>query len=248
VGERRKLLGGAAARAAELVWRLPRELVFPPPEEADPSGLLAVGGDLSPERLLLAYSMGIFPWPHEGLPLLWFSPDPRWVISCAELHVPRRLARSLRAGQYEVRLDTSFADVIRACAAAPRPGQDGTWITGDMIAAYERLHALGFAHCAEAWLEGELVGGLYGVSLGGCFFGESMFTRAPDASKTALVTLIRQLAAWGFTLFDCQTHTPHVERLGAKAWSRARFLATIAAAQGMPTRRGVWRLEQGGAG
>jgi leucyl/phenylalanyl-tRNA--protein transferase len=219
--------------------------VFPPPEDADASGLLAVGGDLSPERLLLAYSMGIFPWPHEGLPLPWFSPDPRWVIEPAALHVPRRLIRSLRSERFEVRLDTCFDRVIRACAQAERPGQQGTWITPEMVAAYERLFALGFAHCAEAWRGGELVGGLYGVSLGACFFGESMFNRQPDASKAALVTLIRQLAAWGFTLFDCQAHTPHVERLGASPWPRARFLTALAAAMERPTRRGRWRLDPG---
>jgi leucyl/phenylalanyl-tRNA--protein transferase len=224
------------------VWRLPRELIFPKPAEADASGLLAVGGDLSPERLLLAYENGIFPWPIEGLPLPWFSPDPRWVIVPAEVHVPRRLSRSLRAARYEVRLDTAFSRVIRGCARAERPGQDGTWITEEMIDAYERLHDLGFAHSAEAWCGGDLAGGLYGVCLGGCFFGESMFNLAPDASKTALVTLLVQLAAWHFPLFDCQTHTPHVERLGARAWPRTRFLEALAGAMRMPTRRGPWRL------
>ena len=224
------------------VWRLPRELVFPPPEAADASGLLAVGGDLSPERLLLAYRSGIFPWPIEGLPLPWFSPDPRWVIVPSALRVSPRLARSLRARRYEVRLDTAFSQVIRACAAAHRPGQSGTWITPEMVVAYERLHDLGFAHSAEAWSEGELAGGLYGISLGGAFFGESMFTRASDASKAALVTLVRQLGAWGFTLFDCQTHTPHAERLGARAWPRARYLEALAEALASGTRRGPWRL------
>jgi leucyl/phenylalanyl-tRNA--protein transferase len=219
--------------------------VFPPPEEAEPSGLLAVGGDLSPQRLLLAYSSGIFPWPHVGMPLPWFSPDPRWVIEPAQLHVPRRLERSLRARRFDVRLDTAFARVIRACAAAPRSGQDGTWITRDMIAAYERLHELGFAHSAEAWREDELVGGLYGVSLGACFFGESMFTAVSDASKTALVTLLRQLEVWGFALFDCQTHTEHVERLGARPWRRADFLAALARHLERPTRRGRWQLDEG---
>jgi leucyl/phenylalanyl-tRNA--protein transferase len=217
--------------------------VFPPPEDADASGLVAIGGDLSPERLLLAYSMGIFPWPHEGIPLPWFSPDPRWVIVPSELHVPRRLVRSLRAERYEVRLDTVFGAVIRACAEAPRVGQDGTWITDEMIAAFERLHALGVAHSAEAWRGETLVGGLYGLSLGGCFFGESMFNHVPDASKTALVTLVRQLAAWDFALFDCQTHTPHVERLGARAWDRGRFLRALEAALARPTRRGRWRFD-----
>ena len=160
-----------------------------------------------------------------------------------ELHVPRRLERSLRARRYEVRLDTAFERVIRACADAPRRDQDGTWITPAMEEAYLRLHTLGYAHSAEAWRGGDLVGGLYGVSLGACFFGESMFTNAPDASKTALVTLIRQLDAWGFVLFDCQTHTPHVERLGARPWPRSRFLRALAGALEAPTRRGAWRLE-----
>ena len=226
------------------VYRLNERWVFPPPELAEPSGLLAFGGDLSPERLLTAYSQGIFPWPIGDLPLPWFSPDPRWVIVPSELHVPRRLERSLRRRRLEVRLDTAFDRVIRGCAEAPRVGQDGTWITEEMVLAYERLHRLGFAHCAEAWTEGELVGGLYGVSLGSAFFGESMFTRAPDASKTALVTLVRQLAAWGFTIFDCQTHTPHVERLGARPWPRERFLAVLAGAVKRPTRLGPWRLDR----
>jgi leucyl/phenylalanyl-tRNA--protein transferase len=225
------------------VYRLPVEPIFPPASDAEESGLLAVGGDLSPERLLAAYQRGIFPWPVEGLPLPWFSPDPRWVLVPRELHVPRRLERSLRARRYEVRLDTAFERVIRACAEAPRREQDGTWITLEMEEAYLRLHALGYAHSAEAWRGDELVGGLYGVSLGACFFGESMFTSAPDASKTALVTLIRQLDAWGFVLFDCQTHTPHVERLGARAWPRSRFLRALAGALEAPTRRGAWRLE-----
>lgn len=230
------------------VWRLARELVFPPPESADASGLLAVGGDLSAERLLLAYRSGIFPWPMEGLPLPWFSPDPRWVIVPRALRVTPRLARSLRARGYAVRLDTAFSDVIRGCAGANRRGRAGTWITPEMIVAYERLHQLGFAHSAEAWQAGTLVGGLYGVSLGGAFFGESMFTRASDASKAALVGLIRQLADWGFTLFDCQTHTPHAERLGARAWPRARYLEALAAALTLETRRGAWRLERAAAG
>lgn len=227
------------------VYRLSEWRVFPPPEEAEPSGLLAFGGDLSPERLLLAYSQGIFPWPIGDLPLPWFSPDPRFVIVPHDLHVPRRLERSLRQRRLEVRLDTAFGAVIRGCAEMHRPDQDGTWITDEMILAYERLHELGFAHSAEAWREGVLVGGLYGVSLGAAFFGESMFTKAKDASKTALVTLVRQLAAWDFTLFDCQTHTPHVERLGARAWPRKRFLAALAAAMERPTRRGRWRLDPG---
>jgi len=225
------------------VYRLGRALAFPPAEEAEPGGLLAVGGDLSPRRLLLAYASGIFPWYAEGQPILWHSPDPRFALRPTELHLPRSLRRRLRQGRYRVSLDRAFGRVIRACAEAPRPGQDGTWITPEMIEAYERLHALGYAHSAEAW-EGEvLVGGVYGVALGGAFSGESMFTRRPDASKVALATLLLQLAAWGFVLFDAQTPSEHVRRLGGSAWSRERFLRELAAALALPTRRGRWSLE-----
>jgi leucyl/phenylalanyl-tRNA--protein transferase len=225
------------------VYRLSRDLVFPPPEEADPGGLLAVGGDLSAERLLLAYSLGIFPWYDLDQPILWHSPDPRTVLLPSHLHVSRRLRRTLRRGAFEVRLDTQFGRVIRACATVPRRGQRGTWITAQMIEAYERLHELGFAHCAEAWRGDELVGGVYGVSLGGCFFGESMFSRCSDASKLAFATLVRQLERWRFDLVDCQIHSAHLARLGAVAWSRARFTAALGRSLRRATRRGPWRLE-----
>ncbi|MCP5055263.1 MAG: leucyl/phenylalanyl-tRNA--protein transferase [bacterium] len=221
------------------VYRLGSEVSFPPPAEASESGLLAVGGDLSPERLLLAYSLGIFPWYDEP-PILWFSPDPRMVLEPAELHVPRRLARTLRSGGFETTLDRAFSDVIRACASVPREGQDGTWINPEMLSAYERLHELGFAHSCEAWWEGELVGGIYGVSLGSAFFGESMFHHRTDASKVALVQLVRSLAEWNFTLIDCQMHTEHLAGFGATEWPRARFQAALASALREPTRRGPW--------
>jgi leucyl/phenylalanyl-tRNA--protein transferase len=225
------------------VYRLGPELAFPPPEDAEASGLLAVGGDLEPERLLLAYALGIFPWYEDGLPILWHSPDPRMVLRPAELHVPRRLARRARQAQFRLTLDTAFPEVIRACAGTPRPGQRGTWITQDMTLAYVRLHELGFAHSAEAW-EGEaLVGGVYGVSLGGCFFGESMFTRRPDASKLAFVALVRQLERWGCDLLDCQVRTEHLARFGAREWPRARFLEALAAGLDADTRRGRWQLD-----
>jgi leucyl/phenylalanyl-tRNA--protein transferase len=225
------------------IYRLGPELAFPPPEQADPSGLLAVGGDLSPERLLLAYSQGIFPWYDESLPILWHSPDPRTLLLPGELHVPKSLARTLRRRAFEVRLDTAFEAVIRGCAHTPRAHGEGTWITAGMLAAYVRLHELGFAHSAEAWRAGELVGGLYGVALGGCFFGESMFARAPDASKVAFATLVRQLERWGFTLIDCQTPSAHLARFGARGWPRARFLRHLRAALERETRRGRWRLD-----
>ena len=225
------------------VYRLGPELAFPPPEDAEASGLLAVGGDLEPERLLLAYALGIFPWYEDGLPILWHSPDPRMVLQPAELHVPRRLARRARSNPFRLSLDTAFPEVIRACAGTPRRGQRGTWITQDMIDAYVRLHELGFAHSAEAWEKDVLVGGVYGVSLGGCFFGESMFTRRPDASKLAFVALVRQLERWGCLLLDCQVRTEHLARFGAREWPRARFLEALQAGCSADTRRGRWRID-----
>lgn len=225
------------------VYRLGDELAFPDPAEAEPDGLLAVGGDLAPDRLLLAYAMGIFPWYSDGLPILWHSPDPRTVLRPAHIHLSRSLRKTLRRGRFEVRLDTAFERVITRCAEIERPDADGTWITDDMRAAYCRLHELGFAHSAEAWCEGRLVGGVYGVSLGAAFFGESMFAEEPDASKVAFVTLVAQLVRWGFDFVDCQVHTENLERFGAEAWERERFLAVLAESLEAPTRRGPWRLD-----
>lgn len=225
------------------VFRLGAETVFPHPDEGDPSGLLAIGGDLSPERLLIAYASGIFPWYSEGQPILWHSPDPRAVLLPCELHVSKSLGRVLRRKTFEVRLDTAFERVIRSCAEMPRSGEAGTWITEDMILAYVRLHELGFAHSAEAWEDGSLVGGLYGVSLGGAFFGESMFASRSDASKVAFVVLVRQLEHWNFDLIDCQMATPHLERFGSVLWPRVRFLNALADSAGRETRRGAWRTD-----
>jgi leucyl/phenylalanyl-tRNA--protein transferase len=215
------------------------EPTFPDPELADESGFLAVGGDLSTERLLEAYRHGIFPWPHdEDLPLFWFSPDPRCVLYPEDLHVGRTLRP--RLARYEVRCDTAFEEVMRGCATAPRPSGDGTWITEAMVGAYVRLHRLGLAHSVESWRDGRLAGGLYGVSLGGAFFGESMFAREPDASKVALVRLVGRLREWGFRFVDCQLPTEHLLRFGARAIPRSRFLRELAAALGIPTREGSW--------
>lgn len=222
------------------VFRLDERLLFPAPEQAE-DGLLAVGGDLSPERLLLAYSQGIFPWYSEGQPILWHSPDPRMVLLAGELHVPRSLARTIRRGAFEVRFDTRFAEVVDACAAARRPGQRGTWITRAMKAAYKRLHREGYAHSAEAFRDGRLAGGLYGVAIGGAFFGESMFARAPDASKVAFVALVERLRAWGIDLVDCQVHTEHLARFGAREWPRREYLRALRRAVLRPTRLGPWR-------
>lgn len=224
------------------VFRLTEELVFPAPELADETGLLAVGGDLRPERLLLAYANGIFPWPHEGMPLLWFSPDPRMVLRARELHVSRRLARTIRSGRFEVRLDTAFRQVIESCALIPRRGEQGTWITREMINAYTRLHELGFVHSAETWQDGQLVGGLYGVSIGQSFVGESMFARERDASKVAFVELVRQLQDWGIELIDVQVHTNHLARFGASEWPRRQYLDALKGALEGPTLGGPWIL------
>lgn len=226
------------------VFRLDERLIFPPAELADENGVIAVGGDLSPERLLLAYASGIFPWYGDELPIIWHSPDPRMVLRPDSVQVSRSLRKAMRKQLYEIRLDTAFADVIAACARVPRPGQNGTWITADMAAAYLQLHELGFAHSAEAWQEGRLAGGLYGVSLGGAFFGESMFARATDASKIAFVTLVEQLHAWQFDFIDCQVHTEHLARFGAESWPRSKFLAAVDATVGKPSRRGRWQLER----
>jgi leucyl/phenylalanyl-tRNA--protein transferase len=226
------------------VFRLTRRLEFPPPELAD-DGLLAVGGDLRPERLVLAYSMGIFPWYEEGQPILWHSPDPRMVLRVASLRVPRSLKKARRKGLYTVTLDTEFDAVVRGCATTPRNGQRGTWITTEMQEAYGDLHRQGLAHSAEAWSGGKLVGGLYGVSLGNVFFGESMFAHAPDASKVAFVALVQSLAAWGLTLVDCQVYTDHLARFGAEEWARSQYLEELRRALEGPTRRGAWRLAEG---
>ncbi|NUP11553.1 MAG: leucyl/phenylalanyl-tRNA--protein transferase [Polyangiaceae bacterium] len=225
------------------VYRLDQRLIFPPADRADDSGLLAVGGDLSPERLLLAYQSGIFPWYEDGLPILWHSPNPRYVLEASKLHVPRSLEKQMRRAPYRIALDTRFRDVMQACATTKRPGQRGTWITRDMLDAYVRLHTMGFAHSAEAYDGDQLVGGLYGVALGGVFFGESMFAAAPDASKIAFATLVRWLASHGIDLVDCQVHTEHLERFGAEAWPRKKYLTELRKRLDRPTVRGRWSME-----
>jgi leucyl/phenylalanyl-tRNA--protein transferase len=223
------------------VYRLSRALGFPPPAEAEPNGLLAVGGDLSPERLLLAYSQGIFPW-YERPPILWFSPDPRCVLPRGALHVSRRTLRRLRQGRLRLTLDTAFREVMEGCARAPR-SEGRTWITRDMLRAYGALHERGLAHSCEVWRDDDLVGGVYGVSLGRAFFGESMFHRETDASKCALAALVWQLEAWGCELFDCQVRNEHMASLGAVEVPRADYLRALERALAHPTRSGRWRLE-----
>lgn len=202
---------------------------FPPVEAAlpEPNGLLAAGADLSPQRLLDAYTRGIFPWFNAGEPILWWSPDPRMVLFPREFKISRSLRKRLKRSDYEVRVDTAFREVMLACAG-PRSGQRGTWITPQMVEAYTRLHALGHAHSVETWIDGELVGGLYGVAIGRVFYGESMFTRVSDASKIALAHLVMQLADWGDGLIDCQMSTRHLASLGAREIPRSEFTALLA--------------------
>lgn len=202
---------------------VPRRLLFDP-DSADEIGLVAVGGDLSPRRLLEAYCCGVFPWYDDDNPILWWSPDPRAVIELDGFHVPRRLQRTLRSGRFRPTINRDFAAVIRGCAE--RPGE-GTWITADMIEAYERLHALGVAHSLEVWCGDELAGGIYGVALNGLFAGESMFTRLRDGSKAALVFLVEHLRRQGFQLFDIQVLSEHTARFGGREIPRSEYLARL---------------------
>ena len=224
--------------------RLQKATVFPAVETAlaDPNGLLAMGGDLSVERLLDAYRHGIFPWFNSGEPILWWSPDPRMVLVPGEVRVTRSLAKRIRNAGFEVRADTAFADVMRACAA-PRAGASGTWISPAIVAAYTRLFDAGYAHSVETWHDGRLVGGLYGVAIGRMFYGESMFSRESDASKVALVRLAQQLQRWGFGLIDCQMETPHLASLGARTLPRAVFTARLAELVNLPHRPGPWNFD-----
>lgn len=226
---------------------LDKRTPFPPPERAlrEPNGLLAAGGDLSPERLLEAYRRGIFPWYSRTEPILWWSPDPRMVLRPQDFKVSRSFSKTLRNRPWEVRFDTAFERVLDGCAAPrdgslPPPGQTHTWITPEMRAAYARLHRLGWAHSAETWIAGELAGGLYGVAIGAMFFGESMFSRARDGSKIALAGLVHHLGALGFGLIDCQMKTPHLASLGAREIPRAEFLCRVAELIHYPRPPGLW--------
>ena len=222
----------------------PSDLRFPPVDLSTPEGLLAVGGDLRPERLLEAYRHGIFPWYSDDQPILWWSPDPRTVLFPEKLHISRSLKRNLRPGLFNVTLDICFRDVMRQCAGPRLQYPDGgTWITADMLAAYTTLHEQGYAHSVETWQDEQLVGGLYGVALGGAFFAESMFTKVNDASKVALVFLVRQLHAWGFHITDCQQSSPHVMRLGAEEIPRNKFLDHLTTAFILPERCGRWQFD-----
>jgi len=222
-----------------------KDLAFPPPDAAlkQPNGLLAVGGDLSPARLLEAYHHGIFPWFNDDdEPILWWSPDPRAVMPPANVKISRSLRRRLTRGDFTVTMDLAFGDVVAGCAG-PRSGATGTWITPAMQAAYCQLHQLGYAHSVETWLDEQLVGGLYGVGLGRMFYGESMFSRVSDASKFAMVRLAQQLLCWGFVMIDCQVMNPHMASLGAVEMPRREFLALVRDNRQWESRRGPWQFD-----
>ena len=220
----------------------PSSIAFPNPENAESNGLLAMGGDLSPSRLINAYANGIFPWFSEGEPLLWWSLNPRMVLFPDEFRYSKSLRRVVQSGRFEVRIDTCFEDVMRSCATVDRTaqGQDGTWITEDMVTAYVRLHWMGLAHSFETFYQGRLVGGLYGVSLGPFFFGESMFHTMTDASKVAFVRLVEFCKAHGFRLIDAQQETTHLSSLGARPIPRSDYLEELNAIQSDNTLRGKW--------
>ncbi|WP_273430750.1 leucyl/phenylalanyl-tRNA--protein transferase [Chitinibacter tainanensis] len=228
---------------------LDHRLEFPPLTQAlsEPNGLLAAGGDLSPNRILAAYQRGIFPWFMPGEPILWWSPDPRMVLYPAELHVHRSLDKVIRNKAYRVTFDTAFHAVMSACAE-PRAGQPGTWISAEMLAAYTALHEAGFAHSIECWIDGELAGGLYGMAIGKMFYGESMFARRPDASKIAFVHLVRWLDAQGYGLIDCQMYTDHLARFGAREIPRAQFMASLERLTAQYVDPGPWSYDYQASG
>jgi leucyl/phenylalanyl-tRNA---protein transferase len=217
---------------------------FPPVDAAltEPNGLLAAGGDLTPERLLDAYRLGIFPWSAEDEPMLWWCPDPRMVLFVAELHISRSLRRRIRARELTITADTAFDEVIEGCADPRRDGE-GTWITAEVAEAYGELHRRGHAHSVEAWAGDELAGGLYGVSIGRMFYGESMFSRASDASKVALAFLVRQLTRWRFEMVDCQMSTVHLASLGAREIPRREFMARLKELTAAEPVAAPWRLD-----
>ncbi len=222
------------------VFQLSDEPVFPPTDLAEDSGLLAVGGDLSESRLLLAYSSGIFPWYSGSNPILWWSPDPRLVLFPGETKISRSLRQLIKKNIFKIKMDTAFESVIRSCADVHRENEGETWITDKMIDAYIRLHNAGYAHSVESWFEGKLVGGLYGVALGSAFFGESMFAIKSNASKVAFTTLVQQLIKWDFRLIDCQLRTKHLLSLGAREIPRSEFLKILKSCLTVTDKRGKW--------
>jgi leucyl/phenylalanyl-tRNA---protein transferase len=227
------------------VFQLTEALRFPPCHYAEPDGLLAVGGDLSSQRLLLAYRLGIFPWYSDDMPILWWSPDPRLVLFPAEMKTSRSLRRTVKKGRFQVTCDRAFDQVIVQCGELRELRGEGTWLTSEMIEAYCGLHRKGHAHSVESWLDGELVGGLYGVSLGRVFFGESMFSLVSDASKVAFVHLVQWVTEWGYELIDCQVATAHLKRFGAREIPRPIFLTLVRQGVETPPPPSAWNCFQG---
>jgi len=224
-----------------MYYFLNEKLIFPTVDRADEQGIVAIGGDLSPDRLLLAYRSGIFPWFSEDDPIIWWSPDPRFVMYPSELKVSKSMAQVLKKQLFKITFDTNFRSVITACQQVRRQGQSGTWITDEMLEAYCDLHALGYAHSVEAWQEGQLVGGLYGISLGKAFFGESMFASVSNASKAAYITLVQKLEKNNFQIIDCQVYTEHLESLGAIGIPRMLFIEKINQALEQETMQVSWQ-------
>ncbi len=222
------------------IFALNEEIIFPPVNLAEESGILAVGGDLSPERLIEAYCRGIFPWYSDGDPIIWWSPNPRFILFPDDLYVSKTMRQVLRRNIFRITCDHDFRGVIQGCRE-PRKRERGTWITDEMLEAYVRLHELGIAHSVEAWKDGELAGGLYGLSLGRCFFGESMFARADNASKAAFITLTKKLTELQFVIIDCQVHTAHLESLGAIHIDREEYLEILKEGQKGETLQGSWK-------
>jgi len=222
------------------VFALEKDILFPPVSLADENGILAVGGDLSVERLLEAYKNGIFPWFSEKDPIIWWSPNPRFVLYPDEIKISKSMRQVLNRKVFDITYDKAFDEVIDACSKIERPLQDGTWITDEMISSYKELHKLGYAHSVETWQNGNLVGGLYGLSMGKMFFGESMFAKVSNASKAAFVELTKKLQKKAFTLIDCQVYTKHLESLGAKTLSRDEFVTALHENLEKPTILGSW--------
>lgn len=225
-----------------MIPKLTYHLSFPNPLDASEEGVVAYGGDLSPSRLMLAYRSGIFPWYSAKDPILWWSPNPRLILELDEFKLSRSLRKKIP--QFEIRFDTAFSSVIRECSIAPCTGQSGSWIVPEMIEAYEELHALGYAHSVETYQNGILVGGLYGVSVGGVFCGESMFAKVSDASKVAFAVLVNRLREWGYDFIDCQVPTNHLKSLGAKEVSRNIFLQRLSSASTPPSGEMLWNMSE----
>lgn len=220
-----------------------KDLTFPDPEEADDSGLLAVGGDLSIKRLIHAYSRGIFPWYEEGMPILWWSPDPRMVLFPDKMIISHSLKQTVKRNSFHITFDQRFEQVIEECSVTPRKDEEGTWITRDMKTAYVHLHEAGYAHSVESWLDDRLVGGLYGVAIGKAFFGESMFHKETNASKVALFHLVEKLREWGYEIIDAQVYTNHLESLGGEMIPRNQYLKLLVKAIEKEGKVGSWEFE-----